>query len=185
MTNISQSYANSVPCALLQILTGKPPYYYLNNIYDVVNAVQRGDPPQRPSMHIDADHWSLIMSCWHTVPDQRPNIMEVQGKIRVAYNNLSAAPAIYVQPVVEPSIPDDANHSGPSLIHQNGPISGAPSAGFTTQQNQKDDIFYMLSTYNTVFIVDDSTSMKEERRWTQVRERGPTCKFYLKLYLGA
>ncbi|KAF8839132.1 kinase-like protein, partial [Paxillus ammoniavirescens] len=50
---------------VLQILTGKVPYYYYNRDMQVLYAISQGITPQRPSQALVTDRqWSFIQRCW-------------------------------------------------------------------------------------------------------------------------
>jgi len=53
---------------MLQILTGKVPYYYYTREAQVVHAISQGRTPKRPSQDLVTDRqWSFIQRCWSPV----------------------------------------------------------------------------------------------------------------------
>ncbi|KAG8771712.1 hypothetical protein FRC12_003461 [Ceratobasidium sp. 428] len=69
---------------ILEIITGKLPYYYIRNVVALIKAVAiKKETPKRPeesipsnSLHGDA-LWLLLMSCWEQEPEKRPDADEV------------------------------------------------------------------------------------------------------------
>ncbi|KAI6025970.1 kinase-like domain-containing protein [Pisolithus orientalis] len=63
---------------ILQVLSGKVPYFYLNSDTQVVGMVVRGIRPERPRKpRIDDEQWDIIQWCWTLDATQRPEIGEV------------------------------------------------------------------------------------------------------------
>ncbi|KAF9230076.1 kinase-like domain-containing protein [Melanogaster broomeanus] len=58
---------------MLQILTGKVPYYYYTREAQVVHALSRGDTPKRPRLAfiVTDRRWRFIQQCWSTVDEGR------------------------------------------------------------------------------------------------------------------
>ncbi|KAJ8585686.1 kinase-like protein [Rhizopogon salebrosus TDB-379] len=57
---------------MLQVLSGKVPYYYIKQTIPVMLLVVDGKKPRRPEdPQIADDHWNMIQSCW-SPPDVRP-----------------------------------------------------------------------------------------------------------------
>ncbi|KIK19691.1 hypothetical protein PISMIDRAFT_30210 [Pisolithus microcarpus 441] len=63
---------------ILQVISGKAPYSYLNSDTQVVGMVVRGIRPERPSKpRIEDEQWDIIQWCWAPDATQRPEIGEV------------------------------------------------------------------------------------------------------------
>ncbi|KAG9082691.1 hypothetical protein FS749_006646 [Ceratobasidium sp. UAMH 11750] len=69
---------------ILEVITGKVPYFYINGIIAVMRAIAiRNEIPERPEDKIPSDSqhgdilWSLLQSCWDFQPKKRPGAAEV------------------------------------------------------------------------------------------------------------
>lgn len=145
-----------------QVFTGHAPYHYLNSVFDVLAAVRRGESPERPQDPPIADeHWGLIKSCWRS-SSERPNIMTVRTKIQDFKMACSRPAPILGAPLSMSPSSSLSSRTDPS-IHNAAPTS-APR-----RRNTAEDELAVLRKYNTIFIVDDSSSMHDENRWQQVR----------------
>ncbi|KAJ8591924.1 kinase-like protein [Rhizopogon salebrosus TDB-379] len=71
---------------MLQVLSGKVPYYYIKQTIQVILLVVDGNKPRRPEdPQIADDHWSMIQSCW-SPPEVRPISGDVLGFIMAQRN---------------------------------------------------------------------------------------------------
>lgn len=68
-----------------QLLTGKVPYYSLNE-RAVILAVAKGVAPTKPEgrSRCPEQFWSLLDNCWK-VASLRPTISQVKAQMRVLY----------------------------------------------------------------------------------------------------
>ncbi|KAL4064416.1 kinase-like domain-containing protein, partial [Scleroderma citrinum] len=67
---------------ILQVLSGKVPYFYLTDIQMLV-MVMRGIPPKRPKEpNIDDEGWGIIQWCWTAESINRPEIGEVTNRLK-------------------------------------------------------------------------------------------------------
>ncbi|KAG8741323.1 hypothetical protein FRC10_002985 [Ceratobasidium sp. 414] len=76
---------------LVEIITGKVPYFYINNIVVLIRAIAiKNETPKRPEEHIppNSQHgdalWSLLQSCWEFEPEKRlgaANVAEIMKGI--------------------------------------------------------------------------------------------------------
>ncbi|KAG2361641.1 kinase-like domain-containing protein [Suillus spraguei] len=74
----------SFGCIMMQVLSGKPPYYDKANEHLVIASKSRGIPPTRPP-GIDDAHWCYIERC--LLPrDSRPLVAEVLEYIEAEYD---------------------------------------------------------------------------------------------------
>ncbi|KAF9235055.1 kinase-like domain-containing protein [Melanogaster broomeanus] len=69
---------------MLQVLTGKVPYYYYTREAQVVHAIARGDTPKRPQATssgalVTDRRWAFMQRCWSSVDagQQRPSDEEI------------------------------------------------------------------------------------------------------------
>ncbi|KDQ54702.1 hypothetical protein JAAARDRAFT_401926 [Jaapia argillacea MUCL 33604] len=63
---------------MLEVLSGKIPYYYFRSDAQVVIELNRGTKPARPTdCPITDAHWHFIRRCWADDPEERPCIQEV------------------------------------------------------------------------------------------------------------
>ncbi|CAE6506399.1 unnamed protein product [Rhizoctonia solani] len=60
----------------LELMTGTVPWSEIENDYQVIQRVLRGDRPQ-PRGAINDEMWALIQECWRHDPDKRPTAWEV------------------------------------------------------------------------------------------------------------
>ncbi|KAG8735973.1 hypothetical protein FRC10_009948, partial [Ceratobasidium sp. 414] len=67
-----------------EIITGKLPYFYINNVIALMRAVGiKNETPKRPEESIPSNSqhgdvlWSLLQSCWEFEPEQRPSAAKV------------------------------------------------------------------------------------------------------------
>lgn len=71
----------SCGCIMLQVLSGKVPYHYLQRDTQVFFAISTGVKPLRPdSSCVDGTQWSVIEQCWLT-PQQRPTMRKLHSLI--------------------------------------------------------------------------------------------------------
>jgi len=62
---------------MLQVLSGKVPYYYIKQPIQIILMVVDGKVPRRPEEPKIADvHWNMIQSCWRA-PDVRPSSEDI------------------------------------------------------------------------------------------------------------
>jgi hypothetical protein len=79
-------YNTCLPKSHLQIVTGKPPFYWLNSELALAMMVVKGERPPRqryeqsPPDPLDAI-WDCVNSCWHRSPTERPNASQLLSKI--------------------------------------------------------------------------------------------------------
>ncbi|KAG8710635.1 hypothetical protein FRC08_016918 [Ceratobasidium sp. 394] len=76
---------------ILEIITGKEPYFYLTSLVALVKAVAiKNEIPRRPEEHIPSNSqhgdtlWSLLQSCWEFEPEKRPRaagVAEIMKRI--------------------------------------------------------------------------------------------------------
>ncbi|KAG9091676.1 hypothetical protein FS749_016360 [Ceratobasidium sp. UAMH 11750] len=69
---------------ILEILTGKVPYFYITNVVAIITAiVVKKEAPKRPEGHVPSKSrhgdtlWSLLQSCWEFEPEKRPSAVKV------------------------------------------------------------------------------------------------------------
>lgn len=76
---------------ILQVISGKAPYSYLNSDTQVVGMVVRGIRPERPSKpRLEDEQWDIIQWCWAPDATQRPEIGEVADALNsVRLQNLT------------------------------------------------------------------------------------------------
>ncbi|KAG6334650.1 hypothetical protein ID866_4446 [Astraeus odoratus] len=68
---------------ILQVLSGKVPYFYLNSDTQVLGMVVRGINPIRPKKPIiDDEQWDIIQWCWTRNSTDRPEIQEVANALK-------------------------------------------------------------------------------------------------------
>jgi len=68
-----QSDVYSLGCIMLEILSGKVPYYYLPREGQVLLELQNGNKPRRPQEgHMNDVLWDKINECWEGNPNERP-----------------------------------------------------------------------------------------------------------------
>ncbi|KIJ66995.1 hypothetical protein HYDPIDRAFT_85639, partial [Hydnomerulius pinastri MD-312] len=74
---------------ILQVLSGKVPYFYLRSDTQVLGMVVRGIEPERPKIpHIENRHWDIIQWCWTANGENRPPMSEVAQLMRSEANRL-------------------------------------------------------------------------------------------------
>ncbi|KAG9078186.1 hypothetical protein FS749_009843 [Ceratobasidium sp. UAMH 11750] len=85
---------------ILEIITGKVPYSYINNIVVIIKAIAFNQIPRRPEESIPSNSqhgdtlWSLLQSCWEFEPEKRPGAAEVAEIMKgVTREGLMPAPA--------------------------------------------------------------------------------------------
>jgi len=67
----------SFGCIMLQVLTGKVPYYDCRSDHQVTVKILRGNKPARPvTPHIEDSLWDFIQTCWLDA-ERRPSAKEV------------------------------------------------------------------------------------------------------------
>ncbi|EJD36726.1 kinase-like protein, partial [Auricularia subglabra TFB-10046 SS5] len=59
-------------CVLVEVLSGRVPFYELATDMQVILAVSRGDLPSRPPRIRDT-LWKIMLRCWALVPSDRPS----------------------------------------------------------------------------------------------------------------
>jgi hypothetical protein len=69
---------------LLEVLSGKLPYYHLAKDSEVLITLHGGSHPPRPQELTD-DHWALIIRCWAEDPRTRPDIKDVFESVQHHY----------------------------------------------------------------------------------------------------
>ncbi|KAG8718564.1 hypothetical protein FRC08_004980 [Ceratobasidium sp. 394] len=64
---------------ILEIITGKVPYYYINNVLAMIRTIAfKKELPRRPEDNIPSNSrhgdvlWSLLEGCWEFEPKKRP-----------------------------------------------------------------------------------------------------------------
>ncbi|KIJ13862.1 hypothetical protein PAXINDRAFT_116831 [Paxillus involutus ATCC 200175] len=63
---------------MLQILTGKIPYYYYTREPQVIHAMSQGRTPRTPSEDLVTDHqWAFMQRCWAPINTERPSGEEI------------------------------------------------------------------------------------------------------------
>ncbi|KAL4072669.1 kinase-like domain-containing protein [Scleroderma yunnanense] len=68
---------------ILQVLSGKVPYFYLDSDTQVLGMVVRGMNPERPKKpSIDDEEWDIIQWCWTRNITDRPEIGEVTEALK-------------------------------------------------------------------------------------------------------
>ncbi|KAG8713454.1 hypothetical protein FRC08_013236 [Ceratobasidium sp. 394] len=84
-----------------EIITGKVPYFYINNIIAIMKAVaMKNEIPKRPEESIPSGSqngdalWSLLQSCWEFEPEKRPGTTKVVEIMKgITRGGLMPAPA--------------------------------------------------------------------------------------------
>jgi len=72
----------SLGCIMLQILSGRLPYWYIRKDLSVVFQKFDGYHPRRPSNpKFDERLWQLMVQCWDQLPESRPTIHRIQCHI--------------------------------------------------------------------------------------------------------
>ncbi|KAI6012024.1 kinase-like domain-containing protein, partial [Pisolithus marmoratus] len=61
---------------MLQVLTGRVPYHYIERDEEVIFTFARGLRPDRPQDIADG-HWDFIQKCWAPNPEGRPSALEL------------------------------------------------------------------------------------------------------------
>ncbi|KAG9092393.1 hypothetical protein FS749_015783 [Ceratobasidium sp. UAMH 11750] len=85
----------------MEIITGKVPYFYINNIIAIMKAVaMKNEIPKRPEESIPSGSqngdalWSLLQSCWEFEPEKRPGTTKVVEIMKgITRGGLMPAPA--------------------------------------------------------------------------------------------
>ena len=77
----------SSPPFLLQILSGRVPYYYRKNDVQVLCEIMRGMKPLREQMRpeypsISPKIWNFLQACWNEDPLGRPSVSQVNKMMR-------------------------------------------------------------------------------------------------------
>ncbi|KAI5993415.1 kinase-like domain-containing protein, partial [Pisolithus marmoratus] len=67
---------SSFGSVMLQVLTGKVPYHYIEHDEDVIFAIGRSLRPNCPQDIAD-EHWNCIQKCWAANPEDRPSAGEL------------------------------------------------------------------------------------------------------------
>ncbi|KAG9119208.1 hypothetical protein FRC07_005860 [Ceratobasidium sp. 392] len=67
---------------VLEVVTGRKPYFECKRDPAVIKAVNRGQYPQRPAefsneTHFGDERWMLLLKCWAQDPESRPKTTEV------------------------------------------------------------------------------------------------------------
>ncbi|KAG2148894.1 kinase-like protein [Suillus clintonianus] len=76
---------------MLQVLTGKIPYYYLVNNAAVIRCIFTKDKPDRSRYPAVSDeYWYFIGECWSTAPHNRPSADRVVEVIKDEFDSLSS-----------------------------------------------------------------------------------------------
>jgi len=75
-------------CTILEIFTGRPPFYHLRQEIAVLSQVVGGKRPQRDNLPFDRSMyydklWSLLESCWHQDPAGRPTAATILNYLNV------------------------------------------------------------------------------------------------------
>jgi len=83
----SPSDIYSFGCVMLQVLTGKVPYYECRSDHQVTVKILRGNKPARPvTPHIEDPLWDFVQTCWLDA-ECRPSAEEVlefiQGQLKL------------------------------------------------------------------------------------------------------
>ncbi|KAI6108078.1 kinase-like domain-containing protein [Pisolithus sp. B1] len=95
---------------ILQVISGKVPYFYLNSDTQVVGMVVRGIRPERPRKpRIEDEQWDVIQWCWTPDVTQRPEI----GEVADALNSVRLQKSTHVD--------DD-----PDIVNENSNQHGHP-----------------------------------------------------------
>ena len=82
-----QSDVWSFGMTMLEVLTGKLPYYGIDrNEQVILQATSKGLKPKRPKMdackgRISDECWQLMQDCWKSVPASRPGMKEVHRRV--------------------------------------------------------------------------------------------------------
>lgn len=75
---------------MLQVLTNKIPYYYLQNDPAIILAIHKKEKPYRSRYPVLLErHWQFIEQCWSTDPRDRPSTESVDRAIRNEFHSLS------------------------------------------------------------------------------------------------
>ncbi|KAG1789600.1 kinase-like domain-containing protein [Suillus plorans] len=80
----------SFGCIMMQVLSGRPPYFDMEKEPLVIVAKSKGILPTRPaSPAIADDHWCYIEQCWSTQIGMRPSVDEVLYYIKAEHERQS------------------------------------------------------------------------------------------------
>ncbi|KAG1884256.1 kinase-like domain-containing protein, partial [Suillus subluteus] len=71
----SQSDVFSLGCIMLQVFSGRPPFWWLRNVQHVFNAQLKRVEPYRvePSVTVSRQHLDFMRRCWSAKPEDRPS----------------------------------------------------------------------------------------------------------------
>ncbi|KAG2142791.1 kinase-like domain-containing protein [Suillus bovinus] len=77
----------SFGCIMMQVLSGRPPYFDMKLEPPVIVAKSQGDPSKRPEQPAISDvYWRYIERCWSTQIETRPSVDQVLDYIKAEYD---------------------------------------------------------------------------------------------------
>ncbi|KAG2041344.1 kinase-like domain-containing protein [Suillus americanus] len=81
-TKSSDIYA--LGCIMLQVLYGKPPYWWIKTALQVMASKFHYREPINSTMQIQAHHLNFMRRCWSIASENRPSVEEVLGFLEKA-----------------------------------------------------------------------------------------------------
>jgi hypothetical protein len=66
---------------VVQILTGKPPFFSTRLDMTILFRVRSGARPERTSYTLTDGMWALLVDCWDQVPQKRPDMGAVVQRL--------------------------------------------------------------------------------------------------------